>query len=858
MFGWSILEGIGAALVLPALVALVAGNYKGADRAIAYGVLGGVAGAGIAVGPILGGWMTTDFTWRLVFVGEVVVALGILAGTRLIREPERERGAPGLDWVGSVLSASGLALVVFGVLQASNWGWLAPRDSPIEPFGFALTPFVIAAGGLVLAGFAAWEQRREGRGLPPLVHLGLLRISSLRGGVSMLLAQNLILMGIFFTIPLYLQIVQGLDALETGVQMLPASVGLFLTAIAGSALATRFAARTLVRVGLLVVLAAIAMLLGTIEPELDSGAFLAATGVLGVGMGLIVSQLGNVVQSAVGDDDRSEAGGLQNTAQQLGSSLGTALLGAIVISGLIAAFTANIADDPRVSDDVEDQVAGAAQRRRQLRLLRGSEGGGRGRRHRPGRPSTPWSRTTKTPQLKALKTAFLFAAFLVLASFWTTRRLPTRRFERAAGGPRSTARRARRRLSRWPIPSNATPDRPPSAPPPARPPAPPRRARATASGGRPPTGRTRSSCSSARPPRGWASCVPLRYGRMLASPFAFYRGAAAVMAADLAPTPRSGLETQLCGDAHLSNFGAFASPERRLVFDLNDFDETLPGPWEWDVKRLVASFSLAGRDRGCGEGERRRIVQAAAREYRETMRRLARMGNLESWYQQLDADSIAARWVARWWAASSARQLRARRRQGAGQGQQPGLREADRGSRREAAHRQRPAPDRADRRAGRRRRRRRPMSKRSCSASSPTIATRSTVERRAVLDGYRLVDAAFKVVGVGSVGTRAWIALMLGRDQRRPALPPGQGSAALGAGALRGAEPVRAPGRARRPRPAVDAGRERHHARLGAGRGASTASSATSTCASSGTGRARHGSRRWTRVASPPTRRSAA
>src|SRR6187551_873584 len=268
MLGWSILEGVGAALVMPALVALVAGNYKGADRAIAYGALGGVAGAGIAVGPILGGWMTTDFTWRLVFVGEVVVAISILFGTRMIREPVREQGAPGLDWVGSVLSASGLALIVFGVLQASNWGWLAPRASPVEPFGFSLTPFVIAAGALVLGGFVSWERRREEHGLAPLVHLGMLRIRALRGGISMLLAQNLILMGIFFTIPLYLQIVQGLDALETGVQMLPASAGLFLAAIAGSALAKRFAPRALVRVGLLVVLAAIAMLLGTIEPKL--------------------------------------------------------------------------------------------------------------------------------------------------------------------------------------------------------------------------------------------------------------------------------------------------------------------------------------------------------------------------------------------------------------------------------------------------------------------------------------------------------------------------------------------------------------------------------------------------------------
>jgi MFS family permease len=428
VLGWSVLEGIGAALVMPALVALVAGSFEGRDRAVAYGALGGVAGAGIAVGPILGGWVTTDFTWRLVFAGEVLVALGILAGTRMIREPARTGPSPSLDWVGSVLSAAGLSLVVFGVLQASNWGWLAPRSSPIEPFDFSLTPFVIAAGGLVLAAFAAWERRREERGLEPLVHFKLLSIPPLRGGVSMLLAQNLTLMGIFFTVPLFLQIVQGLDALETGVRMLPASVGLFLTALAGSVLSKRFAARTLVRAGLLVVLAATLMLLATIEPELNNASFLTAMGVLGVGMGLIVSQLGNVVQSAVGDTDRSEAGGLQNTAQQLGSSLGTALLGAIVISGLIFAFTSNIADDPRVSADVEKQVrvqlsaGGSFVASEEVKAAAKAAG------IDPGTVNA-LVENYEDAQLKALKTAFLFAAFLVVASLWTTRRLPTQRFE---------------------------------------------------------------------------------------------------------------------------------------------------------------------------------------------------------------------------------------------------------------------------------------------------------------------------------------------------------------------------------------------------------------------------------------------
>ncbi|MFL5897608.1 MAG: MFS transporter [Solirubrobacterales bacterium] len=426
--GWSVLEGIGAALVLPAMVALVASNFQGQDRALAYGVLGGVAGAGIAVGPILGGWATTELSWRVVFVGEVVVAIGILAGIRLIKEPPRTEAKSSLDWVGGCLSALGLGLLVFGFIQASNWGWLAPRSSPLEPFGFSLTPFVIAAGGLVLAAFAGWERRRENRGEDPLVHLQLLRLPRLRGGVVMLLAQNLVLMGVFFTVPLFLQVVQGLDALETGVRMLPASAGLFASALAGSALAKRFPARLLARTGLAIVFLAVLLLLDTIEPELDNASFLIAMGVLGVGMGLIISQLGNVVQSAVGDEDRSEAGGLQYTAQQLGSSLGTAVLGAIVITGLLSAFSANVADNPKIAAETKQQVeirlsaGGSFVAADQIRATATSAGLD---------PSTgdEIASDYEDAQLKALKTAFLAAALLVLASFFATRKLPTKRFD---------------------------------------------------------------------------------------------------------------------------------------------------------------------------------------------------------------------------------------------------------------------------------------------------------------------------------------------------------------------------------------------------------------------------------------------
>lgn len=424
-FGWSVLEGIGAALVLPSMVALVAGNFEGRYRAVAYGVLGGMAGVGIAVGPILGGWMTTDFSWRYIFVGEVILAAGIFVGSRWMTEPPLPDPRPALDWVGSLLSASGLAVIVFGVLQAGTWGWLKPMNSPVEPFGFSLAPFVIAAGLVLVGFFTSWERRREQAGKDPLVHLGLFRVTSLRSGVAMLFAQNLILMGIFFTIPLYLQVVLGFNALETGVRMLPTSAGLFFTALAASGLASRFAPRKLVRLGLVVVFISAFLLLGTIDRQLDSTDFLVAMGTLGVGMGLIVSQLGNVVQSSVGDDDRSEAGGLQNTAQQLGSSLGTAVLGAIVITGLLGAFQTNVANNLSISAStlttVEQHLSSGGSFVPASRIEQTAK--------QEGLSQQEVSAITsdyEAAQLRALKLALLAAAMLTIPSFWSARNLPDR------------------------------------------------------------------------------------------------------------------------------------------------------------------------------------------------------------------------------------------------------------------------------------------------------------------------------------------------------------------------------------------------------------------------------------------------
>ena len=422
--GWSVLEGLGAALVLPAMVALIAGNFEGASRKVAYAVIGGVAGAGIAVGPILGGWATTEYSWRIIFAGEVLLVALILVMTPKVADAVRTGPAPKLDLVGSVLSSAGLGLVVLGVLQSSSWGWIKPKeDSPVTPFGFSLTLFLIAFGVFLLWAFVTWQARRESTGRDPLVHLALLKIAPLRSGLIGLFSQNLILMGVFFTIPLYLQLVIGLDALETGLKMLPVSIAMFLASAAGSRLSGRYPIRSIVRAGLATAMIATVMLLATIDPELDGSAFAWSMAVLGVGMGLIASQLGNVVQSSVDASGRGEAGGLQYTGQQLGSSVGVALLGAVVLSGLTSSFVSNISADERISSAVSEQVGVAAGSG--VDFVSADQIQAAAQEAGLDEPTTEaLVEDYESAQLQALKTGLLAAAFLALLSLAFTRDLP--------------------------------------------------------------------------------------------------------------------------------------------------------------------------------------------------------------------------------------------------------------------------------------------------------------------------------------------------------------------------------------------------------------------------------------------------
>ena len=441
--GWSILEGIGAALVLPALAALIAGNFTGASRKVAYAVIGGVAGAGIAVGPILGGWATTELTWRVVFAGEVVLVVFILAMTGKVADAERTGPKPRLDYLGAVMSAVGLGVIVLGTLQSSTWGWVVPKDSPITPLGFSLTIWMIVGGALLLWAFTVWQRHREKPGADPLVHLSLVRIPPLRSVLVGLFSQNLILMGVFFVVPLYLQLVLGLNALQTGIKMLPISITMFLAAAAGSRLSTRFTVRGIVRTGLSTTVLAILILLATVKPELRDAGFAISMAVLGVGMGLIASQLGNVVQSSVDASGRGEAGGLQYTGQQLGSSLGVALIGAIVLTGLTSGFVTTIEADPRIDVQVAAQVGVAVESGIDFvsadQVQAAAEKAGLDQ-----ATSAAIADDYAKAQLGSLKVGLLTAALLALLALMSTRQLPhdppagRRKAEEPALSPSST------------------------------------------------------------------------------------------------------------------------------------------------------------------------------------------------------------------------------------------------------------------------------------------------------------------------------------------------------------------------------------------------------------------------------------
>ena len=354
LIGWSILEGIGAALIMPAIVALVAGNFPAQGRPRAYGLVGAAGAIAIAVGPLIGGLATTYASWRWVFAGEVLIGIGIFLFSRRVTDAPAET-RPHLDLLGSVLWAASMGLFIFGVLQSGTWGWFLPAEGGPSVLGMSPVFWLLLSGLVTLRLFMAHLRRLDRVGDEPLISLNLFE-RGLNGGLLMFFFQFVVMMGLFYVIPLYLSVALGLSAIDTGLKITPLSLTMLIAAAGVPRFFPTASPRRVVGVGFIAVLIGIVVLISAMDVGASASIVTVPLLVIGLGLGALASQLGAVTVSAVPDEQSPEVGGLQNTASQFGASLGTALSGSILIAALTASFLSGISNNPDVPPEVASQA----------------------------------------------------------------------------------------------------------------------------------------------------------------------------------------------------------------------------------------------------------------------------------------------------------------------------------------------------------------------------------------------------------------------------------------------------------------------------------------------------------------------
>jgi EmrB/QacA subfamily drug resistance transporter len=359
ILGWSVLEGIGAALMLPLAYTLVMANYSGAQRALGFGVLAGVQASAAAVGPILGGILTTYLSWRVGFAGEVVIAIAIVPFLRYMRELVTAKEGTTLDWRGTVLSAGGLFSIVLGFLLAGRYGWWEPRrpftigDVQLNPLGLAPTPWLIAIGLVILVLFVHWQFRREESGESPLVHMRVLANLRLFSGISTYVFRALFIAGLLFVFPLFMQSALGFSAFQSGLAILPFSAATFIVSMVSADWGSRISPKRLIQVGFVLMALGVLLYYFQVSLQMTITDMIIPMTVLGLGLGLVMPQLLNLTLSAVPPKDNAEASGLTQSLGQLGESLGVAIIGSLLtaffLSGVVDATlrTMNVEASPQ-------------------------------------------------------------------------------------------------------------------------------------------------------------------------------------------------------------------------------------------------------------------------------------------------------------------------------------------------------------------------------------------------------------------------------------------------------------------------------------------------------------------------------
>ena len=366
IIGWSIIEGLGSALMMPNIQTLLRDKYDGSDRAFAYGIISAVAAVGAAVGPIVGGFLTTYYTWRWAFRFEVLIVVAVLILTRYITADKLPADKPSFDILGALLSITGWSALVLGILLGQSYGfWYAKQpfilgSLEIAPLGLSIVPVLIGLGIFLIMLLFSWEQQLEEKGGGGLFKPSLLRTPGLISGFAVRFVQMGTTAAFLFTMPLLFQLSFEFTAMQTGRALIPFSAGLLVFAVLGARLSARFSARRIIQVGFLLTIAGLVIIAGTIEPDAEPSDL--ATGVVfGMGIGLIASQILNLILSSVSAQDTAEASGLNGTFEQLGNAIGVALVGTMMLGGLTAGIENGINTSTAVPEQHKAALVTAAE-----------------------------------------------------------------------------------------------------------------------------------------------------------------------------------------------------------------------------------------------------------------------------------------------------------------------------------------------------------------------------------------------------------------------------------------------------------------------------------------------------------------
>ncbi len=361
--GESVIEGLGAAMMMPATAALLVSTYRGRDRALALGVWGGMAAAGSAIGPIVGGYLTSHYSWRWGFRINVIVVVILLIGSLIVKEAKSREEKPTLDIFGVFLLAIGMLAGVFAIIESSHIGWfiatapLKVGSLAMQVGSLSLVPFAFVISVISLYSFYLWEKRMVRSHRTPLVSMKIFSNRQFTGGAftSAILALGQI--GLIFGLPVFLQGVMGLDALHTGYALLPLSIALIIMAPLGGAISSKFTPKRIVQTGLLINVVGLLSLIATISLNVSVDDFVVPLLLYGAGMGLCFSQLSNITLSAVSPHESGEASGINSTLRQVGSSLGTAIVGSVLIVTLASNLQTSINQSPNITESNKTLIA---------------------------------------------------------------------------------------------------------------------------------------------------------------------------------------------------------------------------------------------------------------------------------------------------------------------------------------------------------------------------------------------------------------------------------------------------------------------------------------------------------------------